>query len=174
RTAPSIDAASLMPAVSRELRALDPDLPTYDVATMEQRLHDSLARRRLAMSLLVTFAACAFALAIVGVYGLMSYWVGQRTRDIGIRIALGADAPRIVTMIGREFAGVVVAGLGVGAIAAIGLTRVMTSMLFGVSATDAATFILVPIALALVTALATYTPVRRATRVDPLKAIRTE
>ena len=174
RAAPSVDAASLMPAVSRELRTIDPDLPTYDVATMEQRLHDSLARRRLAMSLLVTFAVCAFVLAIVGVYGLMAYWVGQRARDIGIRIALGADAPRIVTMIGREFAGVVIAGLGAGAIAAIGLTRVMTSMLFGVSATDLATFIVVPLALAVVTVLATYTPLRRATHVDPLTAIRTE
>ena len=174
RTASTVDAASLMPAVSRELRAIDPDLPSYDVATMEQRLHDSLARRRLAMSLLVTFAACAFVLAIVGVYGLMSHWVGQRTRDIGIRIALGADGARIVTMIGREFAGVVAAGLVAGAIAAIMLTGLMSSMLFGVSATDAATFIGVPALLALVTMLATYTPVRRATRVDPLAAIRTE
>jgi predicted permease len=174
RTAASVDAASLMPAVSRELREIDPDLPTYDVATMEQRLHDSLARRRLAMSLLVTFAACAFVLAIVGVYGLMSYWVGQRSRDIGIRIALGADAQRIVTMIAREFASIVAAGLVAGAIAAIGLTRVMTSMLFGVSATDAVTFVAVPVLLAIVTTLATYTPVRRATRVDPLSAMRTE
>jgi len=174
RTASSVDAASLMSAVSRELRAIDPDLPAYDVATMEQRLHDSLARRRLAMSLLVTFATCAFALAIVGVYGLLAYWVGQRTRDIGIRIALGAGAPRIVTMIAREFAGVVAAGLVAGAVAAILLTSVMSSMLFGVSATDPATFIAVPAVLAVVTMLATYMPIRRATRVDPLAAIRTE
>jgi predicted permease len=174
RTASSVDAASLMSAVSRELRAIDPDLPSYDVATMEQRLHDSLARRRLAMSLLVTFAVCAFVLAIVGVYGLMSYWVGQRTRDIGIRIALGANAPSIVTMIAREFAGVVAAGLVAGAAAAILLTRVMTNMLFGVSATDAGTFVAVPVGLAIVTTLATYRPVRRATRVDPLAAIRAE
>jgi len=135
-------------------------------------LHDSLARRRLAMSLLVTFAACAFALAIVGVYGLMSYWVGQRTRDIGIRIALGANAPRIVAMIVREFAGVVGAGLAMGAVAAFLLTSVMSSMLFGVSATDPATFVAVPLVLAIVTVLATYAPMRRATRVDPLSAIR--
>ena len=172
RTASSADAASLIPAVSRELRGIDPDLPLYDVATMEQRLHDSLARRRLAMSLLVTFAACAFALAIVGVYGLMSYWVGQRTRDIGIRIALGANAPRIVAMIVREFAGVVGAGLAMGAVAAFLLTSVMSSMLFGVSATDPATFVAVPLVLAIVTVLATYAPMRRATRVDPLSAIR--
>jgi predicted permease len=174
RTAATADAASMMSAVSGELRAIDPDLPAYDIATMEQRVHDSLARRRLAMSLLVTFAACAFALAIVGVYGLMSYWVGQRTRDIGIRVALGADGSRIVAMIVREFSGVVVAGLAVGAAAAIAITRVMTSMLFGVTATDAATFITVPVLLAIVTMLATYTPVRRATRVDPLVAIRRE
>ncbi|HVE34012.1 MAG TPA: ABC transporter permease [Gemmatimonadaceae bacterium] len=174
RTASTVDAASLMLTVARELRAIDPDLPSYDVATMEQRLHDSLARRRLAMSLLVTFAACAFALAIVGVYGLMSYWVGQRARDIGIRIALGADGGRIVTMIAREFAGVVAAGLVTGAIAAIMLTSLMSSMLFGVSARDLSTFVAVPVLLAIVTMLATYTPVRRATRVDPLAAIRME
>jgi predicted permease len=174
RTASNVDAASLMPAVGRELRTMDPDLPSYDVATMGQRLYDSLARRRLAMSLLVTFAACAFVLAIVGVYGLMSYWVGQRTRDIGIRIALGADGGRIVTMIAREFTGVVAAGLVAGAVAAIMLTSLMSSMLFGVSARDLSTFVGVPVLLAIVTMLATYTPVRRATRVDPLTAIRTE
>jgi predicted permease len=174
RTAPSIEAASLMTTVSRELAQIDRDLPAYDVATMEQRLHDSLARRRLAMTLLVTFAACALALAIVGVYGVIAYWVGQRTRDIGIRIALGADGARIARMIAREFAGIVAAGLVTGAIAALLLTRVLSSMLFGVSATDAATFVMVPLALALVSALATYLPARRAMRVDPLSAIRTE
>jgi predicted permease len=174
RTAPTIEAASLMRAVARELAQIDPDLPAYDVATMEQRLHDALARRRLAMTLLVTFACCALALAIVGVYGVIAYWVGQRTRDIGIRIALGADGARIARMIAREFAGIVAAGLVTGAFAAMLLTRVLSSMLFGVSATDAATFVTVPLALALVSALATYLPARRAMRVDPLSAIRTE
>jgi ABC-type antimicrobial peptide transport system permease subunit len=126
------------------------------------------------MSLLVTFAGCALALAIIGVYGVIAYWVGQRTRDIGIRIALGADARRIARMIAREFAGIVIAGLGVGAFAAVLLTRVLASMLFGVSATDAATFVTVPLALAVVSALATFVPVRRATRVDPLSAMRAE
>ena len=171
RTAPTVDAASLMTAVSRELAQIDPDLPAYDVATMEQRLHDSLARRRLAMALLVTFAACAVALAIVGVYGVIAYWVGQRTRDIGIRIALGADGKRIATMVAREFAGVVIAGLVTGAVAAMLLSRVLSSMLFGVSATDTATFVAVPLGLAAVSALATFVPARRATRVDPLSAI---
>lgn len=174
RTAPTIDAATVMSEVSRELRSIDPDLPAYDVATMAQRLHDSLARRRLAMSLLVTFAGCALALAIIGVYGVIGYWVGQRTRDIGIRIALGADAGRIARMIAREFAAIVIAGLGIGAFAAVLLTRVLASMLFGVSATDAATFVTVPLALAVVSALATFVPARRATRVDPLSAMRTE
>jgi ABC-type antimicrobial peptide transport system permease subunit len=100
--------------------------------------------------------------------------VSQRTRDIGIRMALGADSARIATMIAREFAGIIVAGLVAGALAAILLSRVLSSMLFGVSATDAATFATVPLALALVSALAMYVPVRRATRVDPLSAIRTD
>jgi predicted permease len=174
RAAPSIDAASLTTSVSRELAHIDPDLPAYDVATMDERLHDALARRRLAMTLLVTFAACAVALAIVGVYGVIAYWVGQRTRDIGIRIALGADGKRIATMIAREFASVVVAGLFIGAVAAMLLTRVLSTMLFGVSATDLTTFVAVPLGLAAVSALATFLPARRATRVDPLSAIRME
>jgi len=172
RTAPTIHTASLMGAVSREIAQIDRDLPTYDVATMEQRLHGALARRRLAMTLLITFAACAVVLAIIGVYGVIAYWVAQRTRDIGIRIALGADAARIGRMIAREFAGIVVAGITAGALASILLTRVLSSMLFGVSATDAATFVMVPLTLALVSAIATYLPARRATRVDPLTAIR--
>ena len=174
RTASSVDAASLMSAVTRQLGQIDADLPTYDVATMEQRLHDALARRRLAMSLLVTFAGCAFALAIIGVYGVIAFWVSLRTRDIGIRIALGADAARIASLIAREFTGIVIAGLVTGALAAMALTRVMSSMLFGVSASDATTFVGVPLALALVSALAAYVPARRATRVDPVSAIRTE
>ena len=105
---------------------------------------------------------------------MMAYWVGQRARDIGIRIALGANAPRIVEMIVREFAGVVAAGLAVGAVAALVLTRVMSSMLFGVSAKDPATFVAVPLVLAVVTTLATYAPMRRATRVDPLVALKSD
>ena len=167
RTASTIDAASLMASVSRELGQIDPDLPVYDVATMEQRLHDALARRRLAMTLLVAFAACAVALAIVGVYGVIAYWVGQRTRDIGIRIALGADTKHIATLIAREFAWVVVAGLAIGATVAVLLTRVLSSMLFGISATDLTTFVAVTLGVAAVSALATFVPARRATRVDP-------
>lgn len=174
RSEATMDAASLMSAATRELARIDPDLPTYDVATMEQRLYDALARRRLAMSLLVTFAGCAFALAIIGVYGVIAFWVSLRTRDIGIRIALGADAARIARMIAREFAGIVIMGLVTGALAAIVLTRMLSSMLFGVSASDAATFVGVPLVLALVSALAAYVPARRATRVDPLSAIRTD
>lgn len=174
RTASTIDAASLMTVVSKDLVQIDPDLPAYDVATMDQRLHDALARQRLAMTLLVTFAACAVVLAIIGVYGVIAYWVGQRTRDIGIRIALGADASGIAVMIAREFAGIIIAGLVTGVVAAMLLTRVLSSMLFGVSTMDAATFVMVPLALGAVSAVATYFPARRATRVDPLTAIRAD
>jgi predicted permease len=172
RSAGDVNAASLMTAISREIRAIDPDLPAYDVATMDERLGESLARRRLAMFLLVTFGLCALALALVGVYGTISYWVSRRTRDIGIRIALGAGGHNVIALVAREFGRVIIVGLLAGSVAALAFTRLMSSMLFGISTTDAATFIALPLIVAAVAAAATWLPARRATRVDPLAAIR--
>ena len=174
RTAKNVGAASLTAAVSREIQAIDPDLPAYDVATMEHRLFDSLARRRLSMFLLATFAAFALVLAAIGIYGVIAYWVDQRTREIGIRMALGADRGRILALIGREFLVIVGIGLVVGLAGALALTRVMSGLLFGVSATDIATFGVIPVLLGIVAVAATYVPARRATMVEPIVAVRAE
>jgi predicted permease len=170
----TVDAASVMPAVTRVIKDIDPELPTYDVRTMEDRLRDSLARRRLSMVLLATFAVVAMVLACIGIYGVISYWVEQRTREIGIRLALGAEQSRILGMIFGEFGAVVGLGLIVGLGSAFAMTRLMESMLFGVSSTDAVTFGFLALVLAAVAALATYIPARRALAVEPITAVRHE
>ncbi len=119
---------------------------------MEQRLTDSLARRRLSMLLLATFAIAALTLAAVGVYGTIAYWVSQRRREIGIRMALGATRTTILGLIAQEFGRTVGVGLVAGLLVAFALTRVMSSLLFGVNATDATTFSLVPLLMALIAA----------------------
>ncbi len=174
RTAPAFDAAALMPEVARVLRALDPELPAYDRATMESRLHDSLARRRLSMWVLVLFAGFATLLASVGTYGLIAYWVDQRRREIGVRMALGADRARILTLVAREFAMMITSGLVLGIAAAFAVTRVMAALLFGISSTDLVTFALVPALVALVGMCAAYVPALRASRTDPAVALRFE
>jgi predicted permease len=168
------DPATLTNSIVREIRALDPELPAYDVSTMDSRLHDSLARRRLSMVLLGAFAVFALILAAIGIYGVIAYWVDQRTREIGIRMALGADASRIFGLVGREFGLMIVSGLAVGLAAAFALTRVMNSLLFGVSATDVMTFAAIPVVLGVVALAATYGPARRATKVEPIVAVRAE
>ena len=174
RTRANSDAANLTNAVAQEIRRLDPELPAYDVATMEHRLHDSLARRRLSMFLLGTFAAFALVLAAIGIYGVIAYWVDQRTREIGIRMALGADRRRILSLIAREFLVMIGVGLAIGLGGAFALTRVMSGLLFGVSATDVTTFGLIPVVLAVIAVAATYLPARRAMRVEPIVAVRAE
>ncbi|HEY9227930.1 MAG TPA: ABC transporter permease [Gemmatimonadaceae bacterium] len=168
------DAAYLTSAVNREIHALDPELPAYDVSTMDQRLHDSFARRRLSMFLLAAFAGFALVLSAIGIYGVIAYWVDQRTREIGIRMALGADRARILGLVGREFGVMIAIGLVAGIGAALALTRVMSTLLFGVTATDVGTFAILPVVLAVIAAAATYVPARRATRVEPIVAVRAE
>ena len=146
----------------------------YDVATMQQRLFQSMARQRFAMVMLTAFAAFALLLATVGIYGVMSHLVSQRTRDIGIRIALGAEKRSILGMIFRQGVGLAIVGIVAGFVGASFLTRLMTTLLFGVSPTDVVTLASVAALLGAVAAAASYLPALRATRVDPLVALRDE
>ncbi|HKS42483.1 MAG TPA: ADOP family duplicated permease, partial [Blastocatellia bacterium] len=168
------DSAPMIAAVTEEIRALDPELPAYDVSTMEQRVHDALARRRFSMFLLGVFAAFAVVLAAIGIYGVMTYWVNQRTHEIGIRMALGAGQRNILQLVIRQASVLVSAGIVAGLAGAFALTRVMSSLLFGVSATDRFTFIVISLLLAVIALLASYVPARRATKVDPIVALRHE
>jgi len=168
------DPAAAAGAIVRAVHEIDPTIPVYDIRTMQDRMSDSLARQRFSTIMLGAFAAFALLLAVVGVYGVMSYLVTQGTRDIGVRMALGAQRSRIVGMVirqGMELTGV---GIVLGLVGAAALTRVMASLLFGVSATDLATFSAVPIVLAAIALVASYLPARRATRVDPVVALREE
>jgi predicted permease len=168
------DPGMVAAAIVREIHALDPTIPVYDVQTMTDRMSDSMARQRFSMIMLGAFGVFALILAAVGVYGVMSYLVTQSAHDIGVRMALGAQRSWILTMVlrlGLELTGV---GIVLGIIGAVALTRVMSSLLFGVSTTDLPTFAMVPVILAAVAALATYLPAWRATRVDPVVALRDE
>jgi predicted permease len=168
------DPASLTSAVRSAIRTLDQDLPVYRVTTMERLVADSMAQRRFAVFLLGVFASLALVLAVVGLYGVMSYTVSLRTHEIGIRMALGAQAADILKMVVGH--GMLLAGIGVvvGLIASYLLTRVMSSLLFGISATDPLTFIGISLLLTLVAFLACYIPARRAMKVDPMIALRYE
>jgi predicted permease len=170
----SSDAGAAAGGIVREIRAFDPTILVYDVRTMEERMTDSMARRRFSMIMLGAFAGFALILAAVGVYGVMSYLVTQGTHDIGVRVALGAQRSSIVRLVvrqGMELAGI---GIGAGLVGAAMLTRVMSTLLFGVSAVDVVTFSTAPLVLTAAALLATYVPARRATRVDPMTALREE
>jgi putative ABC transport system permease protein len=131
-------------------------------------------RRRLVMSLLTLFAGIALALAALGIYGVISYWVTQRSQEIGIRVALGAGRLDVLKMVLGQSMSVVLIGVAAGLAGAFALTRVMVTLLYNVEATDGATFALFSVALVLVGLLASYIPARRATRIDPVKMLRQE
>ena len=170
----SSDATPLAAAITREVHAVDPTAVVYGIRSMQDRLYDSLARQRFASTMLGAFALFALLLASVGLYGVMSYLVSQSTRDIGVRMALGARPGDILGMVVRQ--GMELSGVGIvaGLVGALAVTRVMASLLFGVSAMDAATFAMVPAILATVALAATAIPALRATRVDPVVALREE
>ncbi len=170
----SVDPVSVAPAIRHEVIATDQNQPVFNVRPMEQVIAESIASRRFAMLLLTIFAAVALLLASVGIYGVMSYSVTQRTHEIGIRMALGASVTDILKMVVGQGMLLVLIGVGIGLIGAFALTRVMASLLFNVKATDPMTFILVSLVLALVALAATFIPARRATRVDPMTALRYE
>jgi predicted permease len=165
---------AIVAAVKKEIRELDPDLPLYNVRSMTQRVDESLARRRFTMLLLAVFAALALALATVGIYGVIAYLVSQGRREIGIRIALGAMPRDILRLVLGQGTALTLAGVIVGLAGAFGFARFISSLLFGITATDALTFTAVPLLLIMIALLATYIPARRAARVDPVITLRCE
>ncbi|MGE0129992.1 MAG: ABC transporter permease [Blastocatellales bacterium] len=168
------DPISMAAAVRAEIWKLDKDLPLFRVRTMEQILSESVAAQRFNMLLLTVFAALALLLAAIGIYGLMSYATAQRTHEIGIRLALGARASDVLRLVMRQGVILTISGVAVGLAGAFALTRVMTGLLFGVSATDPLIFTLIASLLTLVALLACYLPARRAAKVDPMVALRYE
>jgi predicted permease len=166
------DPAAMLSASRNELRNLDPALPMYYVRTMEQRVNESLARRRFSMLLLGVFASVALALATIGIYGVLAYLVNQGTRELGIRIALGASQRNILNLVVRQGMALAFSGVTIGLAAAFLLTRLVRSLLFGVEATDPITFAGISLLLVMITLLASYIPAQRAARIDPLISLR--
>jgi putative ABC transport system permease protein len=165
---------SLISAVRNAVREIDPAQPVFNVKTMEAVVADSVADRRLNMLLLGIFAAVASTLAVIGIYSVMSYTVSQHTREIGIRMALGARPMDVLKLVVGLGMGLTSAGVGLGLAGALGLTRLMATLLYGVAATDPLTFVAVSALLMIVSLLACYVPARRATKVDPMVALRCE
>jgi predicted permease len=168
------DPAALAPAVKQQIHELDSDLPLYNVRTMDQRLDESLAQRRFAMLLLTLFAGVALALAVIGTYGVMSYLVNQGTREIGIRIAMGATHRAIERLIVWKGLALALCGVAIGTTGAFAVSRLMRSLLFGVTPFDPFTFVAISLLLTLVTLLASYIPARRVAQIDPIVALRDE
>jgi putative ABC transport system permease protein len=170
----AVEPAALMSAIRGEIASIDKDQPIFAIVTMNQLLSDSVATRRFTLILLGLFSALALVLAAIGIYGVISYTVAQRTRDIGIRMALGASQSRVlrdVLGLGVRLTGM---GLALGLTGALAATRALSSLLYGVGSADAVTFTAVSLVLMIVALFASYLPARRAMRVDPIVALRYE
>ena len=165
---------ALVPALQSAIRDLDKDVPLFQPRTMEGYLAASVAQPRLNMAILLIFAGVAAVLTAVGVYSVMAYSVAQRTQEIGIRIALGAQRWDVLRLVVAQGLRLTLMGIGLGCLAALALTRLLVSLLFGVGAGDPLTFSTIGLFLAAVTMLACYLPARRASRVDPVVALRAE
>jgi len=170
----NVDAKTLTAAVMRTVHEIDKDLPITEVATLDDILARESSTRRFNAGLFSVFAALALALAVTGVYGVLSYSVSQRTHEVGIRMALGAGRRDVLRLFMQQGMRLVLLGLVIGLVGAFALTRLMSSLLFGVSATDKLTFVVVALGLTIVGVCACYLPARRATKVDPLVALRYE
>jgi ABC-type antimicrobial peptide transport system permease subunit len=168
------DPMAIASAVKQVVRRVDPSIAVSNIRTLDEVLDEDVASRRVGTTLLATFAAFALVLAVVGIYGVIAYFVVQHVPEIGVRLALGA-APRdilgLVVFTGLRLA---IAGVALGTVAGLIVTRLMSRLLFGVAPTDAATFVAAAMLLLLLAALASYLPARRAAAVDPLVALRAE
>ncbi|HXG68903.1 MAG TPA: ABC transporter permease [Blastocatellia bacterium] len=168
------DPQSLVAAIRREIQQLDANLPVFDVKTLDEHMSLSLFPMRIGAAVVGSFGLLALTLAAIGIYGVMAYSVSRRTREIGIRMALGAERRDVLRMIVGQGMKLASVGMGIGLLGALALTRLMSSVLYGVSATDVMTFTIVTLMLTLIVLLACYIPARRATKVDPMIALRYE
>jgi putative ABC transport system permease protein len=168
------DATTMTASVRKAVRALDADLPLFNVRTLEQLRNDTLAPQRFNLWLLGAFACIALALAALGIYGVLAYSVSQRTHEIGLRLALGAQPRDVLRLILRQALALTLIGLAIGGLGALALLRLMQKLLFEVNSTDPLTFIAITLLLLVVSLLACWIPARRAMRVDPLVALRVE
>jgi predicted permease len=168
------DPFVLVPAIREIVRAADPDLPMHDIKMMSQRVRDSMLLRVMCSWMFGAFGIIAATMAFAGIYGVVSYWVGQRTQEIGIRMALGARAPEVIGMVIGQGLRLVALGLGLGLAGALGLSRLLGDILYDVSPTDPLTFAGVGLLLIAAGTLACYVPARRAARIDPMAALRHE
>ncbi len=168
------DPAAVVPQLKQAVASVDADLPMSNISTMDELIEGTTGPRRFAMLLLAAFSVLAASLAAIGLYGVMSYSVTQRARELGVRLALGAGPGQVLGLVVREGVRLAGVGLGIGLLAALAVSRILRSMLFGVTATDPVTFIVIPLLLLAVTALACWVPARRAARLDPIVALRTD
>ncbi|MCZ6917922.1 MAG: FtsX-like permease family protein, partial [Gemmatimonadetes bacterium] len=168
------DPIAFTSAIRNLIRTIDPDQPIADIVSMDGRVRHAVAEPRFNLTLLGAFAGVALVLATVGIYGVISYSVSQRSHEIGVRMALGAEARDVVGMVWKQGFGLVVFGLGIGTLAALGLTRAIRSLLFEVSAADPITYVAVGSLLAIVGATACLFPARRASRVGPVSVLTVE
>jgi putative ABC transport system permease protein len=170
----SEDPTALIGAIRSAVSEIDPTQTVAEVMTLRDLLGERIAQRRLVTVVAGLFAAVAVLLALVGVYGVLSYSVAQSTREIGVRIALGGDVPQVLGMVYRRVGGLVAAGLTLGVAGALVATRALQPLLYEVSSLDLTTFLLAPVLLGAVAMLACFVPARRATRVDPAVALRAD
>ena len=170
----SVDPETTFNAVRAAVHAEDASLPLFNVQTMDQRVTASLGTRRFAMGLLAGFAAVALLMAAIGIYGVMAYSVAERRQEIGIRMALGARGRDVLALVLGQGLALTAIGAVVGLCAAFGMTRLLSTMLFGVTSTDPLTFAAIPLILICVSLVAVLVPARRATQVDPIVALRSE
>ncbi len=174
RVADGVDPESVFPTIRRSLTQLDSQMVVDNMQSMQRLVADSIGRQRFAMLLFSIFAAGALLLASIGIYGVLSYVVGQRTREVGIRMALGAQKGDVMSAVLRDGAGMTLPGIGIGLVVALGMSRLMSAMLYGITPTDFVTFTSVPLVLCLVAIMACYLPARRAAKLDPMQALRAE
>jgi putative ABC transport system permease protein len=168
----AVEPSSLISAVRAQISSVDPDQPVTNIQTVDQLMDSSRAQPRFTMLLLGVFSAAALALAVIGIYGVLSYSVTQRRQELGIRLALGAERGNILGLVVRQGLVLAGAGIAVGLVAALLLTRLMSSLLYKVGALDLTTFALTPLAFLVIALLASYLPALRATEVNPVEALR--